>query len=84
MFTFFVQCKEILNNEDCEDLDPGSGSIHSAGNINLAQPHQRSSASNRIQLSGRPGQKLGSGTSLTGNEKNVPPNSLNLTSTISK
>ena len=73
-----------MNNEDCEDLDPGSGSIHSAGNINLNQHHQRTSASNRIQLSGRPGQKVVSGASATGNEKVVPPNSLNLASTISK
>ena len=73
-----------MNDEDCEELDPGSGSIHSAGNITLAQHHQRNSASNRIQLSGRPGQKIVSGTSATGNEKIIPPNSLNLTSTISK
>ena len=62
--------QEILNNEDCEDLDPGSGSIHSAGSINLNQHHQRASSSNRIQLSStRPGQNIGGGASLSGNEK---------------
>ena len=82
---FHIILKEILNNEDCEDLDPGSGSIHSAGNISLSQQYQRGISSNRIQLSStRPGQSITGGTSLTGSEKALPPNSLNLSSTTSK
>ena len=76
--------QEILNNEDCEELDPGSGSVHSAGNLTQNQHQQRTSSSNRIQSSARSGQKLVSGMSITGHEKILPPNSLNLTSTISK
>ena len=68
-----------MDNEDCEELDPGSGSIHSAGSLSLSQHPQTKAAVNRIQLNSRSGQKIGSGS-----EKVLPPNSLNLTSTISK
>ena len=68
-----------MDNEDCEELDPGSGSIHSAGSLSLSQHPQTKAAVNRIQLNSRSGQKIGSGS-----DKVLPPNSLNLTSTISK
>ena len=75
--SIFIQ--DILDNEDCEELDPGSGSIHSAGSLSLSQHPQTKAAVNRIQLNSRSGQKISSGS-----EKVLPPNSLNLTSTISK
>ena len=74
-----------MNNEDCEDLEAGSGSIHSAGSISLNQHHQRGISTNRVQLSStRPSQNIDGGTLLAGNEKALPPNSLNLSSTTSK
>ena len=72
-----------MNDEDCEELDPGSGSVHSAGNPIHNQFQQRGSTS-RTQNSAMSGQKIISGTPVIGNEKMLPPNSLNLTSTTGR
>ena len=72
-----------MNDEDCEELDPGSGSVHSAGNPMQTQFQQRSGTS-RIQNSAMSGQTIVSGTSVIGNEKVLPPTSLNLSSATSK
>ena len=76
--------QQILQNEDCEELDAGSGSVHSAGNPTHNQHQQRTGNFSTAQNTSVTGQKYASGMRVAGNEKITPPNSLNLSSSISK